>query len=1060
MTTSGRYHRAKELFVEALEQPADQRVRFVEKSCGDDHGFKNDMLGLLADHESGRGIPVAVSGTIVADALREVGVALDSATAADAVSPTEPERPERVGPYRILSILGEGGMGTVYLAEQTKPVRRRVALKLIKLGMDTRDVIARFESEQQALALMNHPNVACVLDVDTTEQGQPYFVMEHVPGEPITTYCDKRQLALPERLDLFMQVCHAIQHAHQKGVIHRDIKPSNVLVMHQDGKSVPKVIDFGVAKATDQRLTEKTVFTEPGRLIGTPAYMSPEQAQMTTLDIDTRTDVYSLGALLYELLTSTLPFDPKSLRSADVAAMQRIIREVEPSKPSTKFSNLLASDAESGSQAAQKRRLDARTLIRRLRGDLDWVTMKALEKDRTRRYDSASSFAADIQRHLRSEPVVAGPPSVGYRVSKFVRRNRVGVIAASAVLVVLLTGIVGTTWGLLAAVDARDAEREAKEQTQTALKLAEAREQEVSRQARIVFDAREELKQVTEFQASMLGGIDLEQMGHGIFSGVRDGIRKALEAGKSSEEDIEKALASISAWLAGLNATDLALMVVDQHVLSRAVETIEQDFADQPLVRASLQHAVASTYYEIGLHEPALPLLEGSLAIRRRALGDAHPDTLTSISWMGSLLQSMGKLAEAEPHYREALEGRRNVLGNDHPDTLISISNVGALLLSMGKYEAAEPHYREALESRRNLLGNNHADTLISISRMGALLQSMGKLAEAEPLYREALEGRRNVLGNDHADTLTSINNMGTLLQLMGKLTEAEPYFREALEGFRHVLGDDHPHTLISSGNVGALLQSMGKYEAAEPYCREALETSRRVLGNDHPDTLTSMNNMGILLGKLGRSSEAEPYYREAIEASRRVLGDDHPNTLTSINNIGALLRKLGRPSEAEPYCREAMEGLRHVLGDDHPTTLTSMSSVGSVLNALGKHEDALEVLHAGESAARRAWTGPNTRWLGNYLARLGEAEGATNRFAEGEATLLEAHRLLAEGFGVDHASTTACIERLVTLYESWHATELDKVYDAKAAEWRAKLAAVGQQSEPPQERTEEKPTP
>ena len=300
--------------------------------------------------------------------------------------------PERIGPYRIREILGEGGMGTVYLAEQTEPVKRRVALKIIKLGMDTREVIARFESERQALALMNHPNVAGVLDAGATEQGRPYFVMEYVPGEPITAYCDKHQLSLPERLNLFMQVCRAIQHAHQKGIIHRDIKPSNVLVMYLDGKPVPKVIDFGVAKATNQRLTEKTVFTEQGLLIGTPAYMSPEQAEMTTLDIDTRTDVYSLGVLLYELLTGTLPFDPKSLRAAGFAAMQRIIREVEPSKPSTKLSNLLAGDDQSGSHAPEKRRLDARTLVRRLRGDLDWITMKALEKGCTRRYVSGPAL--------------------------------------------------------------------------------------------------------------------------------------------------------------------------------------------------------------------------------------------------------------------------------------------------------------------------------------------------------------------------------------------------------------------------------------------------------------------------------------------------------------------------------------------------------------------------------------------------------------------------------------------------------------------------------------------
>ena len=420
---------------------------------------RNAVAAYRRDRELAADIHVAFDETTIVREMQEIGVTI--------------ERPDRVGPYRILDVLGEGGMGTVYLAEQTEPIQRRVALKLIKLGMDTREVIARFESERQALALMDHPHVARVLDAGATDLGRPYFVMEHVPGEPITTYCDRHHLSIPDRLNLFMQVCDAIQHAHQKGVIHRDIKPSNVLVMYQNGKPVPKVIDFGVAKATNQRLTEKTVFTEHGQLIGTPAYMSPEQAEMTTLDIDTRTDVYSLGVLLYELLTGALPFDPKSLRSAGYAAIQRIIREIEPSKPSTKLGNMLADDLESGTQAAERTKLDLLSLCRHLRGDLDWITMKALEKERSRRYGSASDLASDIRRYLDNEPVTASPPSAGYRVRKFVRRNRTGVIFAGVVVGILVLGVVGSLTGWLSALRARDAERLAAKQAKESAKLAE-----------------------------------------------------------------------------------------------------------------------------------------------------------------------------------------------------------------------------------------------------------------------------------------------------------------------------------------------------------------------------------------------------------------------------------------------------------------------------------------------------------------------------------------------------------------------------------------------------------
>jgi serine/threonine protein kinase len=342
------------------------------------------------------------------------------------------------GPYHTIGVLGEGGMGIVYLAEQHEPVRRRVALKVLKSGEAGSQVLARFASESQALALMDHPNIARIYDAGTTANGRPYFAMEYVPGIPITDYCDRNLLGFRERLTLFQQVCQAVHHAHQKGVIHRDLKPSNVLVMLQDGVPLPKVIDFGVAKAVNQRLTEKTLFTEIGMLIGTPEYMSPEQAELTGLDIDSTTDIYSLGVLLYELLVGALPFDSKSLRKAGYAEIQRVIRETEPPKPSKRLSTM----GEAAQEVARQRRSDVRTMARLLRGDLEWITMKALEKDRTRRYASASEFAADIARHLGNEPVLAGPPGIGYRTRKFVRRHKGLVAAGSAVALALLIGAV------------------------------------------------------------------------------------------------------------------------------------------------------------------------------------------------------------------------------------------------------------------------------------------------------------------------------------------------------------------------------------------------------------------------------------------------------------------------------------------------------------------------------------------------------------------------------------------------------------------------------------------
>ena len=409
----------KEIFNEVIELPVGERPAFLARACGNDRGLRAQVDELLAVHDG--------SGDFLS-APTHVGPPLDTLPGGEAVGTV-------IGRYRLLEEIGEGGFGTVYMAEQQHPVRRMVAFKIIKLGMDTRQVIARFEAERQALAMMEHPNIAKVLDAGATETGRPYFVMELVKGVPLGEYCDDEGLSTVERLKLFVQVCHAVQHAHQKGVIHRDIKPSNVMVTLHDGRPVPKVIDFGIAKATNARLTEKTLFTEYRQLVGTPEYMSPEQAEMSGLDIDTRSDIYSLGVLLYELLTGTTPFDSRELRRGGFGEIQRIICEEDPPTPSTRLSAMVTTPDASASlpDIARNRRTDPASLRRSVRGDLDWIVMKAMEKDRTRRYATAQELAQDIERHLGNEPVAASPPSASYRFHKMVRRNR-GTIGLTAFL--------------------------------------------------------------------------------------------------------------------------------------------------------------------------------------------------------------------------------------------------------------------------------------------------------------------------------------------------------------------------------------------------------------------------------------------------------------------------------------------------------------------------------------------------------------------------------------------------------------------------------------------------
>ncbi len=426
------------LFAAILEQPAAEREPFLEKACGADAALRQRVRDLLAAHEKAAGIlgppadPSVPSG-------KTLGYPATSAVAAEQVGTVVGGR------YKLLQQIGEGGMGTVFMAEQTEPVARKVAVKVIKAGMDSAQVIARFEAERQALAMMDHQNIARVLDAGTTDTGRPYFVMELVKGVAITKYCDDAHLTPRERLELFVPVCQAIQHAHQKGIIHRDIKPTNVLVSLYDGKPVPKVIDFGVAKATQQKLTERTIFTGFGALVGTLEYMSPEQSEMNQLDIDTRSDIYSLGVLLYELITGTTPLSRKQLRDAAYSEILRLIREVEPPKPSTRLSDA----REALPSISAHRKTEPAKLTRWVRGELDWIVMKALSKERDRRYETANGFAADIQRFLSDEPVQAGPPSAVYRLRKFVQRNRGAVAGGVAVATLLVVGVAGLTVGTI-----------------------------------------------------------------------------------------------------------------------------------------------------------------------------------------------------------------------------------------------------------------------------------------------------------------------------------------------------------------------------------------------------------------------------------------------------------------------------------------------------------------------------------------------------------------------------------------------------------------------------------
>jgi serine/threonine protein kinase/tetratricopeptide (TPR) repeat protein len=652
---------------------------------------------------------------------------------------------ETIGPYRLLERVGEGGMGEVWLAEQTRPVHRQVALKVIKAGMDTVQVVARFEAERQALALMEHPAIARVFDAGATPQGRPYFAMEYVRGEAITTYADRHKLAIPDRIALFLGVCEGVQHAHQKGIIHRDLKPSNVLVAVRDDHPVPKIIDFGVAKATTQALTDRTLHTELGVLIGTPEYMSPEQAEMSALDIDTRTDVYALGVMLYELLTGTLPFESKALREKSLDEIRRTVREVDPPRPSTRVTTTAAS-----ADAASPRRVAATRLASQLRGDLDWITMKTLEKDRTRRYATVGELAADLRRHLENLPVLASPPSTMYRLRKFGRRHRVAV-GAAATLVMLLIAF-ATTMAIQARRIARERDRANVE--------------------------AESAKQVSDFLVGLFAVSDPNE--------ARGSTLTAREILDKGAQHIDQTLTGQPRVQARLKATmgevytNLGLYQAAEPLIRQAVDVQQRSLGSDHVETMDSMHALANLYWWEERYSDAEPLYLALLESRRRLYGERHPDTLRTAYDLGSLYLVQKRWNEAEQLMRKTLEIQRRILGANHLDTLASSNNLASLYWRQKRYGEAEPLYVEALAVRRRQLGDNHPETLASAHNLATTYDMLGRYGEAEPLYLTTLATKRRVLSDSHPLTILTARRLAAMYQTNKRYTEAESLLLDA----------------------------------------------------------------------------------------------------------------------------------------------------------------------------------------------------------------------------------------------------------------------------------------
>lgn len=929
----------------------------------------------------------------------------------------EEKPPERIGPFTITGKLGEGGFGQVFLAEQTEPLVRKVAIKIIKPGMDSASVVRRFEQERQALAVMNHPGVARVFDGGVTEAGRPFFVMEFVDGKPLTRFADAERLTMRQRVELMVQVAEAVHHAHMKGVIHRDLKPGNILARMDDGRPRITVIDFGVAKALRRGEDgfANEAMTEAGQVIGSRDYMSPEQADSGPEDIDTRTDVYALGVVLYELLTGVTPFDREALRGASFMELQKIIRMVDPARPSLRFRDLGATQTIRPDRQTQPevlswhRQTEARVMQRLLRGELDWICMKCLEKDRDRRYDNAGSLADELQRFLRGDPVLAGPPSGWYRAQKFARRHTAGV-AAGAVVLVALVGATGvsTAFGLSEASERRAADR-----------------------------ARQNLETVVDFQNDMLGSVNRARMGASVTDRMRSEINRTLTERGATPEQVDQLLAYFEGTLGLADTAALAMAVVQQNMLDDAVDLIERQYAGDPILEASLRETVGDTYLALGRHAEAEEQIARAIALRTEALGPDAPDTLESINSLGMVQEATGRFDEAQASYTTAREGLRRALGPANRDTLRVTGNLAMLLLARGDAAGSIPYAWEAAAGLAEVLGPRHADTLSARNNLGAVYLEAGDFAGAETELRAALAGRRALLGDDHQATLTSVHNLSLALMQRGQLAGAEPLAIEAATGRRAALGADHPDTLASLTNLGRLFVQQSRPGEAEPILRDAARGFERLQGSDHPDTVLALNLYAGALYAQGQLSEAESVYRTVLARRRATLGADHPRTLGTMSSLGTLLVASGETAEGERLLDEALRGSRDRLGPAHPDTLRALAAHAVALESLGDLEGAEGELAEAVRLARGDAGAPSHPELGVYLHRHGIVLGRRGRFGEAESVLLEAHRLLAETRGEGDPRTRNAAATLAGFYEGWDAREPDADRAGAAIRWR-----------------------
>ncbi len=816
-----------------------------------------------------------------------------------------------IGPYTLIDHIGEGGMGDVFLAEQRVPIRRKVALKIVKLGMDTRDFVTRFESERQALALMDHPYIAQVYDAGATDRGRPYFVMEYVQGVPLLEYCDQNRLGIGDRLKLFVKICEGIQHAHQKAIIHRDLKSSNVLVVEQEGEPWPKIIDFGVAKAMGEKLTEQTLHTQMGQILGTPEFMSPEQADLTGGSIDTRTDVYLLGEMLYELLSGMHPFDREEMRKSGIDGMMYKIRMVEPPRPSVRL-------REAGPEAddhAAVRRLSRDKLINRLAGDLDWVVMMAMEKAPALRYQTAHALIEDLLKHRDSLPIVARPPSTAYRWKKFVNRHRTGVIAAGFVLVAILLGITGTTIGM---IRSQRAEKRANLEAATA-------------------------KEVSDF---MVGLFEVSDPGEARGSSIT--AREILDQGVrriDTELDGQPLTQARLMNTMGRVYRELGLFGESKNLLASSLAKMEEiGAADNPQTAIILDD-FGHLNRETGDFGTAETYLEMALGIRERNFGPDHELVAQSLNSLANLLYAKGEYGEALSVYERALANREKNLGPDHPEVAIILKNIGAVHMVTGNYSQAEEALARSLAIREASLPANHPDISNSLTALGVLDFQRSQYAKALQYIERSLAIREIVYGPDHPQVAENLKSMARIHGYLGDFEQADELYNRVLQIFEGTLGRDNlrvGETLIS---YGSYLYDATRLAQAETTLTRGLDIVSRTSGAQSIAMTEGLENLGLVKLRNNDYSEALDLFHQVLAIQEENFGQDFGPGANSHSNLGLAYYNLGDFATAREHLNKALEIGERSAGPSSDLVGTALLQLGTIDTAEGDFPRASEHL-------------------------------------------------------------------------------------------------------------------